>query len=155
MAYFSKEVYFRKREWAARKQQEQRVVTALTEKQQDALAELCSIRHELHCNQEGFFYNENPEFKWIWEALPNWSDGGQINESLAGAGLPIITWSHTIWDFPVDSAWEAGSDEWDDAFFTAMEMAEDINSDIENYLRNIDDQYGTEYAPSRATRVVY
>ena len=154
MAYLSKEAYDRKREWAARKHKKQKCVTALSEEQHEVLAELCRIRHELHCNKDAFFITGRADYRSTRAYFPNEIGDGRINEDLASVGLPIIRWSHSFLDFPDDNAWqEGGYEDWDEAYEAARDMAEDLNSNIEDYLRNIDEEYGTEYAPSGATRI--
>jgi len=155
MACLTKKAYEHKREWAARKHEEQKAITTLTEEQHDALAEVCSLRHWFHCNMRDLFYSESADYRELCALFPDGSgDDGRINEILKDAGLEPVRFSVTSHDIPDDSIWELdGYESLDDAFNAAMDMAEQLNSDIEAYLTAIDKRHGTSYAPSGATRI--
>jgi hypothetical protein len=52
---------------------------------------------------------------------------------------------------------ESGTDEWqekwDEEYFRIYDELEQLNSDIEKYLAEIDRQYGTAWCPSGALRI--
>ncbi len=146
-----KEKYERKREWAANRMEKNKEITTLTEEQHDILSDLASFRHELHINQFALYnseHSQNPKFnKYI----------DTINDKLKEAKLPSISLIK-IEDIPsTEDRYNGIIDNTDEAENKnrneALRIAEEINSNIEKYLRAIDEKHGTDYAPSGASRI--
>jgi len=150
MGILSKEAYEGKREWAARKQARiAEECTALTPEQHEALAWLCERRHFFHCNMEDLFISESVEGQECFKLVDH-----QINDCLTEVGLPAIEFGVSALDFTDDSSWEYdGYASYEEAEEECMELAHELHSKMEGYLADIDREYGTEYAPTGATRI--
>lgn len=155
MAYLTKEAYEGKREWVARRMAENREIDTLTEEQHEVIEWLCSVRHDVHCNQEDFFIGESSNCDKYWGYIED-GCGGEINKKLSDVGLDKVDWSFNPEMYDTDSiCYELGysEEEIEEARESCMEMASKFNNDIEKYLTNIDKQHGTSYCPSGATRI--
>jgi len=130
---------------------------SLSDEQHDLMSEICSMRHEIHSNQDSLYNTESGSFKKYFDWLNDESDEC-INGKLKNSGLPIMEWSIDIICMPCDNdRYEGVIDNTDEAeeenrdeFY---EQCNVINNDIENYLRNIDDKHGTNYCPSGFLRI--
>ena len=168
MAILSKGAYERKQAWADRRMDENRKAETLTEVQHDALAWLCSYRHELHCNHERLF---SAEFSGEY-------DPEKINDRLREAGLPEFEDLPNPEDIPSDmdyfelmsdeerEEWERKADEFNkdnpdstmqyNGFSYWIEMSyehanfinlmNEANDAIECYLAEIDNEHGTNFS---------
>ena len=167
MGYLSKEAYERKTEWAHRHQAEQKAITMLTEEQHDFLSDVCSMRHEIHCNQDSLFNCESANYSRYW----SWID--ELADSATSIGLPHIS----IPDFiclPNDHYWnddeiidddgcvyEASLEFDTDRYWEKLEIAqgmvsdyaEKLNNAIEDWLSAIDRKHGTQYCPRGESRL--
>lgn len=156
MGMLNKEAYERKREYAVRRMKKNAEVKTLTEDQHDALSWLCSIRHEVHCNQSAFFYAESADSETFWNYIDDGSGTGEIAERLADADLPPLVWSFDPQDYTFDSVCyelDYTDEEIKEEAERCLEMAEKFNDDIESYLAKIDKKHGTDYCPSGWTRL--
>lgn len=142
MARKSKEQYQRHTENAHAKQNSMKEITTLTEEQHEALSQVCSIRHELHSNQKSLFNSESSKYS----TLLNYLDGG-IKEILNSAKLKNnLSWN--IVELPSDY----DCDDIELGLSEVFTFAERVNTEIENYLREIDKLHGTNYCPTGALR---
>ncbi len=152
MGVLSKEAYEGKQRYAERKQAEIKAnCDSLTPEQHDALADICRIRHEIHCNMESVFNSESA----FADRFNTYIDH-EINDILKAASLPAIVWSHSIEEIEDDSCYYAGITDFDcveDAQEACLSIVADLHNAIEKYLANIDKQHGTEYCPTGATRI--
>ena len=62
MAYLDKDAYIAKRELAARRMAENAEIETLTPEQHEALEYLCTVRHNIHCNQDDLFKSQCGNF---------------------------------------------------------------------------------------------
>jgi len=174
MGKINKEGYERKREWAANRMAANKEINTLTEEQHDALANLASFRHELHTNQKSLFNTGSANYdnfwKMIWDGEAN--EFSELNEKLNEVGLPLlprysplelsndmdfndveIIDGDIIYEVGIDSENERWQDKYDYAYSEVIDYAEKINTDIENYLSEIDEKYDTNYTPTGASRL--
>ena len=171
MAHFTKEEYEYKREYAENRFDENAQIAqekGMTDEQVDAIAIICRIRHDIHSGDRmSMFFNTS-------DSLEKAED---IEELIAETELPSIEWAHnyiidcvSIIDYDELMAadekekWEAkaekmgyqtGVDCWmnqTDVYDDFYEMVEDFNSDIEKWLKIIDNQYGTSFCPTGIAR---
>lgn len=126
----------------------------LTIEQHDVIKWLCSTRHNMHCHQESFFYGGNNFMQLIY------GDKDSINDRLTDCGLPPIKFSIEMDEFYSETDEKTGI--LDKVGLTRIESllitlsaAEQINTDIESYLRDIDYQYNTQYCPTGIKRRNY
>ena len=157
---------------AARNSESRKAAVNLDENQLDALERLANIRHNFHSNIESYFHSESSA---DWKIFNEESDQS-INHMLRESNLPTIDFPD-ISDIPTDvdyfellddsereewedkaakvqghtgfSLWMEESDEYE-LFCTAME---EINNRIEDYLRKIDTEHNTSFAPSGFARL--
>lgn len=155
MGFVNKDGYERKREWAAKRQAEQKEnCTTLTEEQHDVIAWLCGVRHFIHTNMDRYYFSESSEHDTIIDYF--YSDNNGINAKLSKVGLPPIKWEIDIMDTISDFDFYEGLTEYkesDDAYEAAYKQISKLHEQIEDYLREIDRQHKTQYAPSGATRI--
>jgi hypothetical protein len=154
MASLNKKQYEYRRESAARRATENKMIETLTEEQHDIIAEVARMRHEIHCNIDSMYNCESADYdKWQW--IDNGSGG--INDHLVSADLPKIEWSYSVESFPtsedryngiIDNTDEAEEDNRNEYYKMMMHL----NSDMEVYLTMIDREYGTNYAPTGELR---
>ena len=161
MAYLTKEQYAYRQESAAKKMVENATIAqekGMTEEQTDILEELCSFRHDFHCNMSKLVNDNTDTFK---ELL-------RIREELVKSGLPKLDIGRfdeglyiDIDDFQVVYETEQVPDndtqefdEWYEKTYSRIydELSE-LHKMIEDYLSNIDKKYGTNYCPTGALRI--
>ncbi len=176
MSYLSKEAYEGKAEFAARRMMENAENKSLTLEQHEALAELCKIRHEIHSAGVDHIWadqNELTDLMRVQDRLneldlpcPTFYDEGEIN------GSYIVCYDdycdHTIsdeWqeahdacidDVDNDEDYPGSELDWCIVDYMKSKLAdqlEDLNRQIEKYLKSIDEKYGTDYEPSGASRI--
>ena len=154
MAKISKEGYERKREWVARRMAVNAVKggnSGLTEKQTDLLEELCSLRHDLHCN---LAHVANSDEQGIKKNLV------EINIDIKSSGLPHMAFipSGDVADYididMIAELHEYGEFDYDEEYPRIYGELSDLNSQIEQYLSDIDKQYVTKYCPTGASRTL-
>ena len=165
MGYLDKNAYGNKREWVARRMSQNAKSNSLTEEQHEALEQLCKFRHDLHCNQKSLFLTNSCEYTYFWESVRG---NNHILGRLGDVSLPILTIEGS-YSVPSDYDWnddeygeyEVGIDSEDDryedkyeyVFSICLDFVENVNRQIEEYLRDIDEQYETSYCPTGATRI--
>lgn len=165
-AYFSKDVYEGKSRYAGKKMYENSLVDTLTEEQHNALSKICSARHQLHINIDKSIRLMNTEYQ---HSLID------ANHELEESGLPSIEEIPTTEDDFIDidnielledmgespdkytddedELYTEEYQEWyDENYNRIYNELEELNNIIEKYLRKIDIEYGTEYAPTGMSR---
>lgn len=154
-------------------------IDTLTEEQHNALAWLCRVRHELHCSWESVFEGDSDTITPFDNSLGEC----EINQVLDDAGLKKIDFNFNFDDMPTEndyynlltdeeqeeyeqiaeeynashsgmqhtgcSVWKEESGEYD----IFVKQMGNLNSKIEEYLRNIDKEHNTNYCPSGITRL--
>ena len=153
----SSEGYERKREWAARRMVDNKKIETLTEDQHDALSNLCSVRHNFHVNLDRLVISDSENIK---------KDLINANIELVESGLIPMNFIPNseddfidIDDFQLLNEIEQipeNEDEkqnwYDDNYSRIYGELSNLNTNIENYLSEIDLKYGTNYKPSGASR---
>lgn len=169
MAYLTKDDYRRREEAAARrnaKNAEKAVAEGMTEEQVELVSDLCSLRHELHCNIRSLVQgNDNGRIARRLVAL---------NQELRLAGLPpmphIPAYKEEYIDIDTIDEIEAdpdafgeeipdnGTEEYeiwrDDTCRRIYGEWAELHEGIEGYLANIDKRYGTAYCPAGIQRML-
>lgn len=164
MAYFSKEVYERKREWVARRAEANKSIKTLTEAQHDAIAEICSIRHDLHCNSKYAFISESAMYREFDFYPSEWEyEDCDLVKIIKSNNLPDIkftttrTYDNWLSDYDWNEDGEYDMDENEDEYYDAykeafektMETLNQLDDDVRRYLKMLDEMFGTDYAPSQ------
>lgn len=147
MAKLSKEQYSRRNENAAIRMSENKEVSTLTEKQHEVLAELCSFRHELHCNQEDLFASNGANFAIFWNFLRE-----EIYNKLSDANLPKISFPNSD-EISTDYDYSDFGLSYEEAMEDVINYASEVNNRIEKYLKEIDNNFATNYCPTGALRL--
>lgn len=157
MGQINKQQYECRRESAARRMAENAEVTTLTSEQHELLAEIASARHAMHTKAKEMYNCESAGYSSLWSV---WFDGSRsINERLEKESMPTISYSMSECDFPTSDDRQLGlindTDEAEEENIEKFyELHGKLNNDIERYLRQIDERYGTKYAPSGKLRVM-
>lgn len=168
------DMYWGKMMYASNKMKKNSEVETLTEEQHEVLAELCSIRHEFHCLDTMKVFSAE-----IDTGIDDWfysEREGNIYEKLEEVGLPPLPHLN-VEELPCNFDWECLGDEekvvWEkkaeqegkgntgydlwvqesEVLDKLSETLEDYNTVIEKYLRDIDNEHGTDYCPTGATRL--
>lgn len=135
-------------------------VTKLDEDQHNAIVTLARLRHELHSNWDSLWNAESSGYDRLWGYLPKDGEPGLINEILEEANLPTIEFpdfsdvpTSIFYDFQNEysdmTEWKENSGDYDE-FAEALGKANNL---IESYLLKIDDENGTQYAPTGYARL--
>ena len=141
-----------KRRYAENKMYENSKKETLTKEEHEILADLCSLRHEIHTSWEGIWNNNDVD---LLQKLYNFETGD----------LPKLDISVDIADIPsqddyFDDLYD-DADEYEDLedwvensehYEEFCEIMNKINSEIENYLMDIDKEHGTSYCPTGISR---
>lgn len=165
MAYLTKEQYER-RSWNAGKRtldnQTLAVENGMTEEQAEFIGELCSLRHELHCNIDHLVSGPDCD---IARSLV------LLNKKIKESGIKHMTfipsehddyididdiYSMGEWcdDIPDRDEDEEAYREWYNTTYEDLyEQWSDIHTKIEEYLKDIDEKYGTSFCPTGAQRI--
>jgi hypothetical protein len=148
MAYLSKDQYSRRNENAAIRMQSNKSINSLTEEQHDALAFLCSARHNLHSQKDRAIESiENGLVQAIVFANVQIKESGLKAMSFVGTDVSDFIDIDTIDILDID-----GDDEYDDEYNRISNDLEQLNDKIEKYLSEIDSKFGTNYAPTGLLR---
>lgn len=161
MAYLNKDQYAYRRESAAQRNAKSAEIgmrNGMTEEQAEAIAHLCSARHEMHSNIDRLVHDG--ESRFIAQSLQ------QANEEIHNSGLPRLTCLPlydddcihiddmellTSYDNPPDD-----EDKFQNWYATNYERIyeewSDLNDKIESYLREIDEKFSTSFAPTGKLR---
>lgn len=176
MAYLDKDAYFGKQLYAERKMAKNAEIDTLTEEQHEVLAELCRIRHEFHSTDSDKYFNSESQYNLEEVFSPK---GDSIYSQLEEVDLPSLS-ELDFDELPSSSEWdwldEDEQQEWENKaeelnkketghfIYTGYELwkeevmenfdkfLSDYNEVIEDYLRKIDEKYGTEYCPTGIAR---
>lgn len=163
MGKLSKKQYEKRNENAAIRMEKNKDIEALTEEQHEALAELCKARHDFHSNFAQIVIRDENRIK---DSLI------LVNQHIKESGLepmsfiPDSTFDGDYIDIDTiddlyDYLYEIGKkvkdedyrDWYDSNYYRIWDELESLNNKIENYLREIDSIYGTNYSPTGAYRI--
>lgn len=164
MAYLKKEQYDRRSANAALHMEEQKNIETLTEEQHELLALICAMRHELHCiSPEKFYYTEGAGYEELTDMVTDFC-GDEKNFKNLIKEVEIEYDTTIIEDIMTD--FENGGGDRDDEWGQEVneeyrnnciegygKLISKMNTAIEEYLRYIDSEYGTEYCPTGALRI--
>ena len=129
----------------------------MSEEQAELISKLCEIRHEFHCNIDNIVKSADND---------SMSDIVEIEKSINESGLPELDITSTLYDIddmngliydygdnvPEDHESQEFQDWYDDNYERIYSEVEKVNSDIEDYLRQIDETYGTHWCPTGQLR---
>ena len=164
MSYFDKSVYERKSDWAGKKNNEEcekGMKNGMTAEQAEAMKRLCADRHYIHTHAEELFYEESADYPRVTGLLD--PDCGSTTESIweylksAGfdnnlfADTSVLDDDHTYNQYE-DSAEKNDEKMRQKALSECYVFIEKMNSKIENFMRSIDEKFGTEFCPSGKAR---
>lgn len=162
MAHLNQKQYDYRRESAAARNltnEEIAVQNGMSEEQAELISKLCAIRHELHCNMDSL--TKSSENHSTFDEIENIEDA--INES----GLPQLNVASMLLDaddmngliyeygddVPEDHDSQEFQDWYDDNYSRIHGELEGVNKTIEDYLRVIDKDYYTSFAPTGKLRI--
>ena len=152
MGIVSKEGYRGKAEWAAeRMEHNKNTCTTLTPEQHTLLAELCTFRHDLHHNWDSAWNEESGNHSKFADNIDIYAEdiglAEKIKEAFGKTPFKRI-------DYPTTSTYALDNLTFEEAFDQACDLFIQVNDEIEEFLRKIDKEHGTDYAPSGATRIL-
>ena len=153
MAYLDKEAYERKREYAAKRMAENREITTLTDEQHDLLNELCTFRHDLHTNQKSAFNANSSDYSYYANNISKYYVGVSEDDLHSRIVKAFGTAPYTPIDYPTSEDYDDYGMTYEEAQEEAETLFDKINTQIENFLSDIDKKHGTNYCPSGATRI--
>lgn len=135
MGFFSKEIYERKTEWAARRMKSNSRIKSLSKEQHDTLSWLCSLRHDVHSSWEDMWNSETADGVRLWEEYE------KINDKLCECGLSAIMSLPDISEIPTNADyWCVLTDEDRDRW--------DLRADVVNKQIEIEElERGSQYKP--------
>ena len=154
MAKVSKEGYEAKANYVEKKMKENAQIKTLSEEQHNVLSWLCKVRHIIHTNQKSFFVTESATSGEIYQYIDE-----EVNYRLESCKLPKIRWSVDSFDLVTDFDYyeldeeERTTEVYNELLERCIDQLELINSDIEKYLKTIDNEHKTSYCPTGASRI--
>lgn len=152
MGIISKEGYRGKLEWAAKRMERNKTTcTTLTPEQHDLLAELCAFRHDLHHNWDSAWNEESQNFDKFANNISEYSVEDGLSEKIMAA-LGEAPFKRI--DYPTSNTYELDDLTWEEGYEQACDLFAQVNDEIEEFLRDIDRDHGTDYAPSGTTRLL-
>ena len=129
-------------------------ITSLSDKQHDALSILTIIRHRLHIFSDCCLLKNDSSL--YYKQLKNLS---LLPVMLHTAGLPELSFDRKIAELHNFLDLARRNDITSECFTILMDrvnvIREEINIDIEDYLRMVDLEHGTSYCPSGVARDRY
>mgnify|MGYP007016053606 CR=1 FL=1 len=158
MAYLKKSQYERRAANSAIRMAKNAEVSSLTEEQHQALNELCYHRHSMHSNIKSCVTSRENNIMASLE---------KAGVMLAQAGIPChvlpsdesdyinidtIDLLYEIEDVPEDD--EKRQEWYADNYSRIMSELSELNGQIEDYLRSIDEKHGTSYCPTGVQRIM-
>lgn len=162
MAHLNQKQYDYRRESAAARNltnEEIAVQNGMSEEQAELISKLCAIRHEFHCNMDSL--TKSSEDHSTFDEIENIEDA--INEiglpqlNVASMLLDIDDMNGLIYDYGDDVPEDHDSQEfqnwYDDNYARIHSELEGVNKAIEDYLRVIDKDYHTSFAPTGKLRI--
>ena len=158
MAYLKKSQYERRTENAAIRMEKNAAVSSLSEEQHEALKELCRMRHEMHSNMDSVTRScENRIMANLEKSCVMLAQAGIPCPALPTdesdyIDIDTIDLLYEIEDVP---EYDEERQEWyvDNYSRIMLELSE-LNGQIEDYLRSIDEKHGTSYCPSGSQRIM-
>nr|DAL65525.1 MAG TPA_asm: Cpf1/RNA Complex FUNCTION-RNA complex.49A [Caudoviricetes sp.] len=161
MAHLNQKLYDYRRESAVARNvtnEEIAVQNGMSEEQAELISKLCAIRHEFHCNMDSL--TKSSEDHSTFDEIENIEDA--INESglpqlnVASMLLDIDNMNGLIYEYGDDVPENHDSQEfqdwYDDNYSRIHGELEGVNKAIEDYLRVIDKDYHTSFAPTGKLR---
>lgn len=154
MATLCKEQYAY-RERSARIKNENNIGVAIsngmTEEQAELIAELCALRHELHTNMDKVVTDDFGSIK-IKPRLV------ELNQRIEQSGIePMQFIPYNRADYiDIDDLFELNVSEEDyaDEYNRIYGELSELHNKIEDYLRDLDKEYGTDWCPTGALRIM-
>jgi len=118
-------------------------VTSLNEDQHNILSEIANMRHTLHVSDKSLYNTQSS----LYEEGFRWLES--INDRLQNLELPKIKFKNNWEDYPtnMDVAYRVADNE-EDNLSLFYEFHNQLNTDIENYLSEIDKKHNTNYSPT-------
>lgn len=158
MSYYSKEVYEGKKRWREiedEKNMKKAIKNGAPVKQVKAIIKLCEDRHYIHINNEKVFISESSDGDKIGKML-NDVESSQININvyLQKAGLSPINYTYNFIDDTCnDYTYEYEDMTYEEALEKTMDVMEQFDKDIIKYIKEFDERYDTDFAPSGIGRM--
>jgi len=148
MAILDKEAYEAKKRSAERRMTDTAEKESLNAKQHAKLARLCKFKNMMRTNQKAFFFFDTQDHILFWGLVDY-----EINEYLDDVKLPCIDFGDTDSPYITNENYEDKGLGYNDALALTLQFAEKVDKAIEDYLRMIDDQAGTNYCPNGETKL--
>lgn len=131
----------------------------LTEEQISAIENICRLRHEIHTTSwEDVYNSESPEHDTVDDALiAIWYENGEVQPEYYGKARNKIDNGFVFGKdgyFPINTIDDLALNLWiEHVSDVNSAIIEEINDKIEKWLRAIDKQYETHYAPTGNQRL--
>ena len=175
-----KQLFENKKGYVEKLMKKNREIKSLTSEQHNVLEWLCKIRHEIHCSTESIWYGNSNSLK----SFDNSSSECEVIIRLKEVGLKDFKLNFDYVGLPTEADFECLSEneqlEWEEKadnynnehpngmghsslslwreesweYQEFVECLEDLNTQIEYYLKEIDEEYGTNYCPSGHSRLL-
>jgi len=139
---------------------------SLTSEQHEVIASLCSYRHNLHSSMDRICQNdENGQKNELIRINSLLKEVGLTPMDFCGYNpgedfIDIDDMQESIFFAKEDGTYidedehpQEYQDWYDDTYHEIMQKLEDLNTNIENYLSEIDKKYNTSYCPTGALRI--
>lgn len=160
--------YEAKKAYATRKMRENKKVETLSEEQHNLLDDICELRHKLHTSYDRLWVSGSVDNDELSLFIAGNADGeGSWLDRAKEVGLPTFgIYSISIEDILTDIDYDNraefnGDDREEDENYSVMKeyqkeahaQYDKEHSKIEQWLKMIDELYGTHYAPTGLSRI--
>lgn len=125
----------------------------LTEDQINAIESLCSFRHRLHISAEKLYLDEYSDASFYTEEISEYGDDIEGTQRYTIQKLfGVYPFDRIEYFTEIDEDLNEENMSRDDMESENLDRIEKLNDQIEEFLKNIDDKYGTDYCPTGKAR---
>jgi hypothetical protein len=145
-----------KEKYAARKMLSNREIKTLTQNEHEILDKLCEMRHQLHISSGSMWNSESSEsdtIKRYFRDLLIEIDGMELVINIDDIETDIDFYFE-VEEEEIDSDSEEYEELRRDSLERHLEQINYLNTQIEEFLKKIDDVHGTQYRPTGGSRKI-
>lgn len=140
-----------KKQWKHNKDRENKKITSLSPQQHMALSILTSKRHSFKVAGAALYQEDSPYYESTWDYVDGGDNLCTFNRILQQGGFELIDFQIKGEDYPTNKRTMGYTSE--EAVKIVIEMSDKVMEKIEGFLQEIDEKYGTSYAPSHDKKV--
>jgi hypothetical protein len=170
MAFFTKEVYDKKAAYAAQRMEENKENNRIGNADHEALSDICSMRHQLHCMDGKAGYCQEMQDADIITGMLNIDDEHSFYQIIFNLDLKIkakevvlgrlnqlyneyMRMDNDAYDEDMPENENERHQHIDNHIQEYADLFEKVNCTIEKFLSEVDLEFESDYCPSGASRI--